>query len=276
MSRPSVESPGAGSVRERPTGGDIPILEHPGWAGEFPWLAQGVTAAPFDLRMFGGTGRDVSARWERLRRGLGFGSVVHARQVHGSESLVHGSARAGVQAGFVGDGHLTATPGLLLTVSVADCVPVYLVDPRRRVVGLLHAGWRGVAGGVLPRAVERMGERWGVDPEALRLHLGPAICGGCYEVGPEVHVALGLDEPSGPLPVDLRALLLRQASAAGIDGASTSVSEWCTRCEPERFFSHRAGSAGRQVGFLGIRDAERRDAERRDPERREAVAGGER
>lgn len=254
MTASRARSASADPVRERPGGGGIPVLEHPGWAEEFPWLVQGVTAAPFDLRLFGGSGEGVEERWDRLRSELGFGSVVHARQVHGPDSLVHEGAEAGVAAGFVGDGHLTVVPDLLLTVSIADCVPVYLVDPHRRVIGILHAGWRGVAAGVLPQALETMEERWGVDRRDLRMHLGPAICGGCYEVGPEVHAALGLDEPSEPRPVDLRGLLLRQATAAGIDEGASSVSRWCTRCEPERFFSHRAGSAGRQVGFIGIRN----------------------
>ncbi len=247
----------ADSVRERPRQGEIPALEHPGWVEEFPWLVQGVTAAPLDLRLFRGRSTGVSGgvvkRWERVRSDLGFGSVAHARQVHGNDSLVHEEAEPGIRAGFVGDAHLTAVPGLLLTVSVADCVPVYLADPDRRVIGLLHAGWRGVAAGILPRALEALTDRWDVDPGDVRVHLGPAICGRCYEVGPEVHVALGLEEPAGPRPVDLRALLIGQAFQAGIHRASASVSAWCTRCDSDRFFSHRAGSAGRQVGFLGIR-----------------------
>jgi YfiH family protein len=217
-----------------------------------------VTASPFDLRLFGERSGVVSAgalgRWDRLRSELGFRSVVHARQVHGTDTLLHEHAEGGIRAGFEGDAHLTTLPGVLLTVSVADCVPVYLVAPKRRVVGLLHAGWRGVAAGILPLALEALADRWGVAPGEVHVHLGPAICGHCYEVGPEVHVALGLDEPAGPRPVDLRAHLLGQAARAGVDRASSSVSAWCTRCDSHRFFSHRAGSDGRQVGFLGIRD----------------------
>src|SRR5690606_18360795 len=101
------------------------------------------------------------------------------------------------------DGHATRAPGLLLAVSVADCVPVSLVDPERRAVALLHAGWRGAAAGILERGLEVLAERLLARPEDLHVHLGPAICGGCYEVGPEVHRALGLPEPPAPAPVDL-------------------------------------------------------------------------
>lgn len=262
MSRASGGPSGPEQVRERSRGGDTPAFEHPGWAVEFPWLVQGVTARPFDLRLFG-TGstagsaaeslRDVAGRWDALGRDLGLSSVVHARQVHGSEVLVHETARPGLHADFVADGHLTQRPGLVLTVSVADCVPVYLVEPGRRVVGLVHAGWRGAAAGILPAALSALAHRWGAEASEVRVHLGPAICGRCYEVGPEVHVALGLPEPSAATPVDVRSVLFRQAVRSGVPGTSVSTSQWCTLCDPGHFFSHRGGSTGRQVAFLGLR-----------------------
>jgi polyphenol oxidase len=91
------------------------------------------------------------------------------------------------------------------------------------------------------------------DASDLHVHLGPAICGACYEVGPEVHEALGLPRPPGPVPVDLRAVLLRRALELGVQPANTSVSARCTRCEPGVFFSHRCGAAERQLGVLAIR-----------------------
>jgi polyphenol oxidase len=136
----------------------------------------------------------------------------------------------------------------LLTVSIADCVPISLVDSSSRRIALLHGGWRGTALGILGAGLAHLGG----DPSAVHVHLGPAICGRCYEVGPEVHQALGLAVPAAPAPVDVRAVLARQAVDAGVAPGHISVSEHCTRCG-DNFFSHRAGSPGRQLGVLGLR-----------------------
>lgn len=85
------------------------------------------------------------------------------------------------------------------------------------------------------------------------MHLGPAICGSCYEVGPEVFGALGLPTPDGPTPLDLRAALAERAAAEGVPSTSITVSGHCTRCTDSGLFSHRGGDAGRQVGYLGLR-----------------------
>jgi copper oxidase (laccase) domain-containing protein len=146
---------------------------------------------------------------------------------------------------------VTAQASVLLAVTVADCVPVSLVDPVMRRVGLLHAGWRGTAAGVLERGVAAMGE--GASARALRVHLGPAICGLCYEVGPEVFAALGEPAPAEPTPLDLRAVLARRAVVLGVAPEHVTVSAHCTRCTGSELFSHRGGDRGRQVGYLGIR-----------------------
>jgi hypothetical protein len=133
---------------------------------------------------------------------------------------------------------------------VADCVPVSLVDPVGRRIALLHAGWRGAAAGMLEAGVATLAEL-GSRAADLRAHLGPAICGPCYEVGPEVLQALALPS-SGPARLDLRACLAGRALVAGIGASALTASAHCTRCGDD-FFSHRGGEAGRQVGYLGIR-----------------------
>ena len=142
---------------------------------------------------------------------------------------------------------------MLLAVTVADCVPVYLVDPEHRAVALLHAGWRGTAAGIVEAGVATLAAQFGTLPTDLHLHLGPAICGDCYEVGPEVFRALGLSEPSGPEPVDVRAVLTGQAHALGVRHGRVSFSGACTLCGDGGYFSHRRGDRERQVAFLGIR-----------------------
>ncbi|HUH13237.1 MAG TPA: polyphenol oxidase family protein [Longimicrobiales bacterium] len=209
---------------------------------------------PFDLGLFGAVpvGRALE-RWGALRRATGMPRAVHARQVHGARVLAHGDGPPGLLVSEGYDGHWTDVPGVLLTVSVADCVPIFLVDPERRAVAVLHAGWRGVAAGMLEAGLRALAAGAGSRPQDVRGHFGPAICGACYEVGPEVHEALGLPVPAGPTPVDLRAELARRALSLGVPAEAVTLSEHCTRCTGSPLFSHRGGDAARQMGFIGIR-----------------------
>jgi len=253
-----ARSAAAARVREERVPGTVPWYVHREWAARFPWLIQGITGRgdgpePFDLGLAGSVPVGTAlGRWRALRDALGCARAVHARQVHGAALLWHGPGAPGLELTEAADAHATRTEGVLLTVSVADCVPVFLVDPEERAVALLHAGWRGTAAGVLEAGVETL-IRAGSRPAVLRMHCGPAICGECYEVGPEVHEALGLPVPPGAEPVDLRAVLAERAARLGIDPAHITTSEYCTRCGSPPFFSHRAGQAGRQFAGLALR-----------------------
>jgi len=248
-------------VRETPSEG-FPAVVHPEWGALFPWLVQGTTtsrdgAAAFDLGLFRAESPagEVVARWERLREWTGAGTLVHARQVHGADLRWHEDEAPGLRIAPSCDLHATTRPGILLTVGLADCVPAFLVDPRRRAVALVHAGWRGTAAGALERAIEELGARAESRPGDLHVHLGPAICGACYEVGPEVFEALGVAPAPEPAPIDLRAVLAERAAARGVRAERVTVSEHCTRCDEggASFFSHRRGEGGRHVAFLGLR-----------------------
>jgi YfiH family protein len=230
------------------------------WVDRFPWLVAGITHAghedePFDLRLFGdappGSADD---RWRAVLEASGFGTVAHARQVHEIRVAVHAELPRGVHIeNRPADGHVTCTAGVLLAVTVADCVPVYLVDPERRAVALLHAGWRGIAGGILTEGVRALHTRFTSEATRLRVHLGPAICGTCYEVGPEVFAALELATPPGPALVDVRAVLVSQALDLGIPEDHITLSEQCTLCGTAGLFSHRGGRSERQAALLGLR-----------------------
>lgn len=256
----------------------LSALVHPEWEERFAWLVQGTTRAtedaatsatsatsatpepgkgpaePFDLGLFSDASppRDVLARWEALRLATGMSGIVHAHQVHGASVRWHRVGAPGLHLLDPCDGHATVAAGILLAVTVADCVPVFVVDPRRRAVALVHAGWRGTAAGILERGVAVLAERAGSRPADLHVHLGPAICGRCYEVGPEVFSALGLTVPPSPSPLDLRAVLAHRAVAAGVPERQITLSAHCTRCGVG-FFSHRGGDRARQAGFLGVR-----------------------
>lgn len=247
----------ARSVRERLHPG-VPALVHEDWADELPWLVQGTTTrgprgAEFDLGLFseGSAVERVREHWSRLLEVTGMPAVMNAHQVHEADVRTHRSVPPGLTLVEPCDGHITAEVGVLLAVTVADCVPVFLVDPADRTVGLLHAGWRGTAAGVLEHGLASIGPSAAL--HRMRVHFGPAICGACYEVGPEVFEALGEPVPAGPTPLDLRGVLARRAVALGIDPAHVTVSEHCTRCTGSDLFSHRGGDRSRQVGYIGIR-----------------------
>jgi YfiH family protein len=251
------------TLAERLLPGEVPLWVHPEWEARFPWLVQGTTGRgtgeePFDLGLSGAqpVGR-VLDRWRALLAVTEMQTAIHARQIHEAGIWIHrdaGSPGILVMDGF--DGHVTDRPGVLLSVGVADCVPVSVVDPETRVAALVHAGWRGAAAGIVERAINRIVESWQSAPERLWLHCGPAICGACYEVGPEVHAAVTphLPVPLSNTPIDVRAAIAERALALGLPAEQVSVSEHCTRCGAPDFFSHRGGSKARQMGVLGIRD----------------------
>ncbi|MEY2734135.1 MAG: hypothetical protein RL340_1194 [Gemmatimonadota bacterium] len=193
---------------------------------------------------------EALARWAALQTELVADGVPHltsARQVHESTVLTHDGVAlaAGLHRHEGADGHLLLGPGAL-AVTVADCVPVLLAHPDGTVAAV-HAGWRGVAGGILEVAI-RAFARAGRAAEDLRMHLGPAICGRCYEVGPDVYERLTGWQTTRPRQVDLRALLAEQGKALGVRRWAASAE--CTRCDNRLFFSHRAGDEGRQIAVI--------------------------
>jgi YfiH family protein len=171
---------------------------------------------------------------------------VSARQVHGTRVVTHGAEWEGWLRVDAADGHIAPARGTALTVMIADCVPVFVAHPSGT-VALLHSGWRGTAGRILDAALATLG-RLGLPARELLVHLGPAICGCCYEVSPDVYTQLTGRTVDHPTPVDLRALLADHARAAGV--SKISVSPCCTRCHRDRFFSHRAGDGGRQIAVM--------------------------
>lgn len=191
---------------------------------------------------------DVMDRWSAIEREIAgeASAVVLARQVHGTRLLEHGGGLSGWVRVGEGDGHITSERGLALAVQIADCVPVFMAHPSGT-IALLHSGWKGTAAGFVTRAAAAF-SILGQAPAELRVHLGPAICGRCYEVGADVREQLTGHPATRAGHVDLRSLLAEQASAAGIK--QISMSSWCTRHDNDRFFSHRAGDSGRQVAVM--------------------------
>jgi polyphenol oxidase len=192
--------------------------------------------------------RDVTARWGALRSLLGGteARLATAYQVHGDRILRHEGAWQGFLRGPEADGHLSPARGTAMAVTVADCVPVFIAHPGGAAAAL-HSGWRGTAARITERAVAMLGGL-GHPARELRLHCGPAICGRCYEVSPDVYGQLTGRSVGVPTTVDIRAIIAEHAQAAGV--TQISISPLCTRCDNDRFFSHRAGDAGRQLGVI--------------------------
>jgi hypothetical protein len=271
MSRPVRADPGdvAISREVEQTVGGVRVLR-PAALADVPGLVAGITArggrgAPgagsrsgrgaaddFGLST-GGSAWAVAARYEALAAGLGFRGAGVCRQVHRTELVAAADAPpAGLWIPGEADGFVGAAAGRLFAVTVADCAPVYLVDPETRVFALLHAGWRGAAAGILGRALETLRDVHGRPASAFHLHIGPAICGDCYEVGPEVPRAFDRTV-DGATTLDIGAELAEQGLALGIAADRISRSELCSRCDAERLHSHRGYGerAGRMAAWLG-------------------------
>ncbi len=172
---------------------------------------------------------------------------VWVRQVHGARVVTVDAANVEAVCGIEADALVTATPGLALAVHTADCVPVVLASPAG-VIGVVHAGWRGIAAGVVGAAVEAM-EALGAPRDGLSVAVGPHIGPECYEFGPEelarleaqLGASCGLRSRTldGSPALDLRAALAAAARRAGVSGPVPTTPA-CTSCDADRYYSHRA------------------------------------
>lgn len=191
---------------------------------------------------------DVMARWLRLHEDLSDQSrrTVTGRQVHGATVLTHRGGWEGLLRTGEADGQVAAERGIALTVSVADCVPIFIAHASG-VVGILHSGWRGTVARIIDAGINAF-DRLRLPPDELKIHLGPAICGRCYEVSTEVRAELTGQPANRPGNVDIRSLIAEHARQLGV--SDISVSSDCTRCDNDRYFSHRAGDSGRQLGVI--------------------------
>ncbi len=272
-----------------------------------------MSTAPCAGLNLGFTNSDRRERVEENRRrffrqlGAGKFALAPLHQVHSSHSFVVNRDSAnhlvyqipGAEAFLpaaqdppAGDGLMTCEPGVLLTIRTADCLPLLLVDARRRVVAAVHAGWRGALARIIEKAVGDMRRAFACDPRKLIAAVGPSIRACCYEVGQEVveafqgafaeadgffqplrtkpeaatdrHSILFLSAyPPGHAPehlpaarLDLTAVARHQLTAAGLKPANILIADYCTACRTDLFFSHRreGPATGRQVAVIAIRE----------------------
>jgi hypothetical protein len=232
----------------------------------------GVSAAPWASLNLGGTVGDdpahVQANRQRAFHAVGIVAeqVYDVWQVHSADVVVTDRPRPANEPHLKADAILTDRPGVNLFMRFADCVPILLFDPRRKAIGLVHAGWKGTVDQVAGRAVATMQQAYRSAPQDILAAIGPSIGAHHYEVGAEVVAqvkqafgadAAGLltaDGPAGRIQFDLwnanRCVLehagVRQVEVAGI----------CTACHVEDWYSHRAelGKTGRFGAIIGLRE----------------------
>jgi len=215
----------------------------------------GVSREPFDTLNLGNTvGDDRAAVVENHARvyahlGLSAARVTSPRQVHSNRVVVITGDEAGSTIPD-SDGLVTSAPRIALLLRFADCQPILLYDPAHHVLGLIHAGWRGVAQGIARRAVETMVQAFGTRPGDLLAGLGPAIGPCCYTVGDKVAAAMGYVLPDwsqamtslgeDQWSLDLSAANAQQLAAEGVQQIESA--NLCTACHQDEFYSHRAGN----------------------------------
>jgi len=194
--------------------------------------------------------------------------VVTVRQVHGTEVLVldRRSARSLESSPDAQgcDAIVTNQPGVVVAVETADCVPILLLDPVRGVSAAVHAGWRGTLGGIVPRTVAVMQNRFGCSLRSIRVAIGPSIGVCCYEVNGTVLAPLKRGFPywadvvedvkGTKAHLDLRGFNRRQLEEVGIGQARIETVNLCTACHPDLFYSYRRDGAGtgRMISGIGF------------------------
>jgi YfiH family protein len=214
--------------------------------GSVPGLAHG-----FSLRAAGDFARERAER--SLLERAGAQRLRLLRQVHGARVARPDDPAPRPEAdGWAGE----STPGEFLGILTADCLPVLLCHPPSRILGLAHAGWRGVVRGIVTETLKAME----VPAEEVKVALGPSIGPCCYQVGEDVARAVGHGSPhvsawerqAGKYRLDLGGLVRYQLAAAGVFAENVESLSVCTACRSDLFFSHRReGRTGRMISVLG-------------------------
>lgn len=220
-------------------------LDLPGAHVRFTTRAGGVSEGPYAALNLGRwTEDDPDAVVENRRRAADGRPLAFGRQVHGTKVLtVDGATSDGAISDA--DGVATAASGVAALVLTADCLPIALATPKA--IAMVHAGWRGLADGVLEAGVQAVRA---LDPAGeLAAAIGPGAGGCCYEVGDEVAARFPNVARRADRTIDLKAIAADRLTAAGVSRLLDV--ERCTICEPDIFFSHRAsgGLTGRQGGL---------------------------
>ena len=183
-------------------------------------------------------------------------NLATLHQIH-SSTVVDAEARSGCLG--EGDALVTNTPGILVAVKTADCIPILLVDARTRAVAAVHAGWRGTVKNIAAQAIAEMEKKLGSRVQDLHAAIGPGIGKCCYEVGPEVAAQFrqydsSLGNVAYATHLDLAMSNRRQIEVCGVTPERIYVGDLCTKCNGD-FYSYRRDKeqAGRMFSVVGVR-----------------------
>lgn len=201
----------------------------------------------------------------RVFLAIGCAAHQHAwvHQVHAADSVVVDTINAGEHPNA--DALITRTPGIVLSIRVADCVPILLAGQAGRVVAAIHAGWRGVVQGVVPKTIEKLSQQFNTPESELTAAVGPCIGRDHFEVGEEVadafrsiqlHDAV-IDRPGSKPHIDLTRAVVMQLTASGIRQNQIDHADLCTFSNKEDFYSHRRdrGITGRMAAIIAVRSS---------------------
>jgi hypothetical protein len=255
----------------------FPLLEETNMVSHgFSTRLGGVSKGEFESMNFvtirGDKIENVKENYRRICAAIGIDwtKLVVSKQTHTTNIKIVSKEDAGKgvlkERGYDNiDGLMTNEPGLPLVTMYADCVPLYFLDPVKKVIALSHSGWRGTVHRMGEVTIQKMQETYGCNPSDILACIGPSICRDCYEVGEEV--ALEFKEnfredeiltkkPNGKYQLDLwkaNELILKQA---GILENHLAVTNVCTCCNPKLLFSHRftKGRRGNLAAFLCLND----------------------
>ena len=223
----------------------------------------GVSPAPFASLNLGINTPDNPANVDENRRrffsaiGAGMVQFASALQVHGTEILY--TTEPGRFDGY--DALITDQPGLLIGVTVADCVPVLIYDAKHQAIAAIHAGWRGTVGGIVSKTLGAMQHRFGTLPDQCYAYVGTCIDECAFEVGSEVADQFApefkrADLTTGKSFIDLKAANARLLYEFGIPLAQVEISPFSTVLHNDTYFSYRAehGQTGRMLAAIGLRN----------------------
>ena len=199
----------------------------------------------------GDTPENVRENWRRLgaAAGLDLTRAVYARQVHSADVRIAHAADAQpseMEPRFTCDGFVTNEPGVPLAVFMADCLPALLHDPAAGVIGAVHCGWRGSVADILGAAVAQMCAL-GAHPADIRAAIGPEVVAAAEALLHEPLGALVRPRADGKALLDLKGVNARRLAQLGVPAGQIAVSDACTMCRPDVFWSHRATNGRRGV-----------------------------
>ncbi len=205
----------------------------------------------------GDDGRNLENRREFLEKsGINTDSLVSARLNNGNKIAIVGKEQGGEIIKNV-DGLITAEKNIFLAITVADCLPIFLYDSNKEIIGLLHAGWRGLNQEIIKKALDIFKENFSSRDNDIKIAIGPGICQDCYEIGRELgrkfeDYSEAIIEKHSKMFLDLKKVAELKLIQRGIKRENIEISEECTSCLKEKYFSFRRDKPNKTEAMVAV------------------------